>query len=190
MPIYSREGTERWSRHFFFLWGSRASYLPYHQKDIIHSTRYHGEEPLQALLMLYVLSLFFCLENKARTFFYTWKALSTFTLATLLFIVFSVQSSKGDVLSDQFVLLFDFLLSSNLVSHYYFAFLTERQLLLASLLTSPSPLMSFFTITWMEKNRYYSFQKRRCPNLEIRAPIRHFNRSPATFPLQRHTATL
>lgn len=127
------------------------------KKMLLHATRYHGEEPLHALLMLHFFPLFFYLENKDTAFFYTWKALSTFTLETLLFIFFSVQSTKGDVLSDQFVLLFDFLLSSNLVSHYYFAFLTNRQLLLASLLTCPSPLMSFFTTTWMVKTGIIPF---------------------------------
>lgn len=91
------------------------------------------------------------------------------SLATLLFIVFSVQSSKGDVLLDQFVLLFDFLLSSNLVNLYYFAFLTDTQFLLASLLTGPSPLMSFFTTTQMVEKQIVFILKKGCPNLEIHA---------------------
>lgn len=92
------ENAQRADQDGFFLWGSRASHMAYHQKDVTHVTRYHGEQPLHALLTLHFFPLFFYLENKDTAFFYTWKAPSTFTLATLLFIFFSVQSSKRDVL--------------------------------------------------------------------------------------------
>lgn len=81
----------------FFLWGSRASHMPYHQKDFTHATRYHGEEPLHTLLMLHFFPLFPYLENKDTAFFYMWKALSTFTLATLLFIFLPFRCIIGSV---------------------------------------------------------------------------------------------
>lgn len=102
---------------------------------------------------------------------------------------FSVQRSKGDVLLDQFVMLLDFLLSSNLVNHYYFVFLTDRELLLASLLTGPSPLI--FLHDYLDgENQALFLLKKGCPNLEIHAPTIHCNGSPAAFPLQRHKAIL
>lgn len=48
----------------FFLWGSRASHMAYHQKDVTYVTRYHGEQPLHALLMLHFFPLFFYLETR------------------------------------------------------------------------------------------------------------------------------
>jgi len=68
--------------------------MPYHQ-DVTHATHYHGEETLHAFLMLH-----FYLENKDTIFFFMWKTPSTFTLASLLFTLFSVQSSKEYLLSD------------------------------------------------------------------------------------------
>lgn len=126
--LFIPEYTQRASQDALFLWGSRASYMPYHQKDVTHTTRYHGEEPLHALLTLHSFPLFFYLEYKDTILFYMWKALSTFTLVSLLFTPFFVQSSK-DLLSDQLVLTFDFLLASNLVSHWpkpWFCFLNRQ----------------------------------------------------------------
>jgi len=56
----------------FFLWGSRASYMPYHQIDVTYSTCYHGEEPLHALLMLHFFTCFSTL--KARTLYSSIRA--------------------------------------------------------------------------------------------------------------------
>lgn len=103
--------TPRVSQDASFLWGSRASYKPYHQKDDINAIRYHGEEPLHTSLTLNFFPLFFYLENKDTIFLHMWKAPSTFILAPILFTPFSVQSSK-DLLSDRFVLTLDFLLAS------------------------------------------------------------------------------
>lgn len=92
--------------------------MPCHQKDVTHATCYHGEEPLHASFTLHFFPLFFYLGIKDTIFFYVWKAPSTFTLASLLFSLFSVWSSKDDLLSYQFVLMIDFLLAFNFVSHW------------------------------------------------------------------------
>lgn len=96
LVLFIPEYAQRASQSAFFLWGSRASYVPYHQKDVTHATRYHGEEPLHALLMLHFFPLFFYLENKDTIFFYMWKAPSTFTsaLTTFVYSFFLFRAAK------------------------------------------------------------------------------------------------
>lgn len=98
----------------FFLWGSRASYMPYHQIDVTYSTCYHGEKPLHALLMLHFFTCFSTL--KARTLYSSIRAKHEAHSLQHHFCC-TVQSSKH-LLSDHFVLTFAFLLVSNLVSHW------------------------------------------------------------------------
>lgn len=52
------------------------------------------EKPLHTLLMLHFFPLFFYLENKDTTFFYMWKALSTFTSNTSVYCFFCSEQQR------------------------------------------------------------------------------------------------
>ena len=127
---------------------------------------------------------------------YMWKAPSTFALASLLFtLFFSVQSSKEDLLSDQFVLVLDFLLASNFVSHWLkllFCFLNWQTTTRGKLIDRCTSIKVFphrKITTWrrkaakkLQEQAGIPFEKR-WHNLEIQALTTRCNRSPAAFPL-------